>query len=634
MEGLYGTDMMAALVDWGSGMETGFSVLQGVSFDIAAVDYAALAAAVEDAAASLSAEDTALLLVGREEDAAGLFAAAGPESPLAGFKWYATDGVVQQASVLADADAATFALSAGLEGFASTWSPSMSVVPQQLAAALMAAELGQAPSPTVLGAWDAAAAVAEVLVGTLGDETSWLHLMVTSNLNHMESVRGGSAAVDENGDASTATYSRFRVGEGPAGAPAWLPEGLYVRTATWGPALVGESARATEEQGVVTLGAVLPITGVNAGYGTGALSAIYLAVEHVNLYNTLVADTGLTFAVDVRDSRSDPAVALAQVQALHDLGVNLVLGPLTSSELAAAADYINDNGMVAIGPLSTAVALAQPDHILRLTANDTHQAHALNRLITEQGRDTVVMLHGDDIYGAGLAEAFAADFTGTVTDIAYPADTTDYADALAAAEAAVAQAADRTRTAVLVVGHGELVGLLESVPAGPLHEVAWYGTDGLALSRELLASPGAVAFARETNLTCSIYDLEARPGLMPMLNVVRTYLEPLVGGEVGWNEFSAYDAVWMAAAAHAVGGVTPDADTLWEGLTSDNSVDNVGLTGFHILDENGDQSDSYYAFYVLSEATGSLGWWSIAWYRDIYGARDELHIYPVYKGNQ
>lgn len=401
---------------------------------------------------------------------------------------------------------------------------------------------------------------------------------------------------------------------------------MYVRNAAGTQGfLTDATAYLTRDSGTVTIGALLPLTGNNAGEGLGAQKALNLALQHVRGYFEAGQGLGLRFALDVRDTAGDPATALAQLQALQAAGVSLVIGPQDSNELAAVAGEARSNALMLISPTSTAPSLGRSDDlIMRLSPDDTLQARALTRLLTAQGRTALTVLHSDDNYGRELADAMQQQFPGTVRQLSYPTGTTDFRALLA--QAAQGLLATRAQ-AVLVIGQAEVVSLLEQVEAGPLTAVAWYGADGISRSRELLASPRAVAVAEQVQFTASGYDEQASGRFMPYRELVSVQLETELGASVTWTELATYDALWLAATAYAMSSPSANAQTLWATLNNPYGANGVGA-GHYVFNANQDQSLSQFGFYAVVSRDGSAQWQPRAFYRDLVALPDDLLLLP------
>jgi branched-chain amino acid transport system substrate-binding protein len=624
LDDVYGRDLAEGFRAQAESSDIAVEVLDEVSYAQTTTDFAPVAQAAADALAKVDADGTAVLLIGRDADAVSLFNAAGLGSPLADVKWYASDGIIRQPALLKDENAAAFAVSVALEGFGFACEETIPVVPLMMAAAVMSAELGGAPSPSSLPVWDALWFLAEAYRVDSNADITALKSNFVSVVNNGANVFAQLTSLDDNGDLAAAKYARFQVREETSGQAVWNIEGMFINNLTSGAFITDATSHFTRETGVAVLGAVLPISGADAENGQSALNAIYLALQHANLYYGSAEGLDIGFTVDVRDTRSDAATALAQVRALHEQGINLIIGPLDSDGLAAVESYANDNGVILLSTTSTAPSLAKPDRIMRLSPDDNYQAKALSRLVTAQKKDNAIIIYRDDEYGAGFAQAFEAVFEGTSSSVDYAADETDFTETLATVEDKISTTESTADVAVLLVGIGETISLLEQVTGDVLTSVSWYGADAVCKSRELLVSAEAADVAEKIMFTCSTYDIAGLRYFMPMVNVADAYLTPLVGGPSTWNEISAYDALWIGASAYAMTSPTADPDAIWTEIN--NPYGSIGIGGAYVFDDNGDQTLSSYAFYTVVKTDDGPAWKTTALYRDVLGAKDDLYI--------
>ncbi|HEX8906215.1 MAG TPA: ABC transporter substrate-binding protein, partial [Longimicrobiaceae bacterium] len=159
----------------------------------------------------------------------------------------------------------------------------------------------------------------------------------------------------------------------------------------------------------VVLGGVFSLTGNWASLGVTSQAAMELAVADVNAY---AAGRGITFRADVRDSKLDPATALAAVQSLRASGVQVVIGPQSSAELATLKPWVDANPVIVVSQSSTAGSLAiANDRIFRFTPADSLEGVAASALLWADGIRTVVPLWRGDAGNQGLHTATAARFT-------------------------------------------------------------------------------------------------------------------------------------------------------------------------------------------------------------------------------
>lgn len=617
---------------YGSGFEqlvraqagVGLEVLGAIQYEVSTTDFTPVVNSIMVAAAGLDPATTAILFIGRDSDIVHIFSGAGVTSPLANFRWFATDSIIRESLILQSAQASAFAEKVNLEGFTFSAEATTPVTPTTMVAGLMSAKLGAAPSPKTLGIWDALWFIAEAYrLNPVADITALIENF-KSVVNNGCNFFGETTKLDANGDMATVLYSRFRV-EDAGGVARWNLKGMFIKAINAGTVTSDATTTLTREAGDVVIGAILPLTGVNAESGSGALKSINLALEHANNYFRYTAGVNINFKIEVRDTGSSPANALVQLKALHALGIKLYIGPINSGELAVVQEYAKANGIVIISTTSTAPSLARSDdRIMRLTPDDTNQARAMSRLITDQSKQHVVLIYRNDVYGQDFVTAFSGIFKGSINSYGYEPDTTNFS-------AVLDQAADRLRaigtpadTAVLVVGLKEITSLLEQVKTGALTEVRWYGTDGISKSRDLLASSAAVSIAEKTQLTCSTYDVASVSFFSPPYQVLESKLTPLLGGPSTWNEISAYDALWIGASAFAMTRPTADSGELWTYLN--NLYVTLGVAEMYLFNAQGDNTVSLYTFYAVKNTGGTPAWKANAFYRAYDAVHDNLEI--------
>src|SRR5215207_7358456 len=88
----------------------------------------------------------------------------------------------------------------------------------------------------------------------------------------------------------------------------------------------------------ITIGGIFSLTGNWSSLGVTSKAAMELAVEDASRY---AAGRGITFRADIRDTKLEPATALSAVQALRAAGVQVIIGPQSSAELAAIKSYVD-----------------------------------------------------------------------------------------------------------------------------------------------------------------------------------------------------------------------------------------------------------------------------------------------------
>ncbi len=155
---------------------------------------------------------------------------------------------------------------------------------------------------------------------------------------------------------------------------------------------------------VTYIATLLPYSGPLDAFGAGMERGVELAAETVESMTRV--------AVVSCDSATDPNVARRAIEALAALGVPAIIGPAASSTTLGAFDAARRDGVLLISPSATSPVIAQvedDDLLWRTAPNDARQGIALGRHALELRPARVAVVHRDDPYGEGIADAFAAE---------------------------------------------------------------------------------------------------------------------------------------------------------------------------------------------------------------------------------
>jgi branched-chain amino acid transport system substrate-binding protein len=356
----------------------------------------------------------------------------------------------------------------------------------------------------------------------------------------------------------------------------------------------------------VDVGAILPLTGALSSYGETSRALLDEAVTAVKARSP----AGITLVVE--DSTSVPAVALQKLQALHARGIRVVIGPYSSSEVNAVREFAGANGMILLSPLSTARSLAIPgDNIFRFTPDDEAEGAALAALAWADGVRTLVAVTRDDDGNKGLqtsVKTFYERLGGTiVTGLTYGPNETDFTDEAQQLNAIVnGLTVPRNQIGVYLTAFGEVNRLFDAVDNyESLAGVKWYGSDSVALSKDVTSDAVASRFAIIADYPNPILGL--RDADKPVWGPISDRVQQKLSRAPDAFALGAFDALLAAhAVITAVGGDTDTARLRTEIMAYTGRT--TGLTGPLQLNEAGDRALGSYDFWSVCERGSSYSW--------------------------
>lgn len=155
---------------------------------------------------------------------------------------------------------------------------------------------------------------------------------------------------------------------------------------------------------VVQLGAVLPLTGEVASYGTGSKEGVEFAVDEVNK-----AQSKYRFEVAFEDSKGDPKTALSALQNLLATKKPVALiGENVSSATLAMVPVIDAAKIVLVSPSASAPSLAgKSRYFFRVFPSDSEEGDFIVSAIKKRVPEAKVgIVYVNNDYGVGLKEVF------------------------------------------------------------------------------------------------------------------------------------------------------------------------------------------------------------------------------------
>lgn len=349
------------------------------------------------------------------------------------------------------------------------------------------------------------------------------------------------------------------------------------------------------------LGVAQPFTGPLGSFGTDFAKGIDLAVAQMNA-ELEASGINIRFEVASQDTEGTPDGAARAVQTIvQTTGAQVIVGPLTTSEVLGAKQFVDENGIVIVAPASSGLPGAIPgDNIFRVMyPPDNFAALAFAEIAVNRGYENIAIIHVDDPFGNGLAERFTLDFQaaggGDVTTISYAPDPADLSGEATALSADVAELSGSGTTAVFCICFlGEAQILLQTAQIDPvLTGVEWMGVENLA-TPDILADAGHAAFLQNANFVSVSFADTAAPLAAPFVDSFMAEYGDAPGPFTNY----AFDAANIAMMSMLIAGNDGEAV---KGILPFVSNHYIGTAVQGLLDDNGDQALAFYGVFALSE---------------------------------
>ena len=189
----------------------------------------------------------------------------------------------------------------------------------------------------------------------------------------------------------------------------------------------------TQQQGYITIGALLPLTGESSDEGLRALNGLQLARKEINKSGGVL---GKKLDIIVLNDRGDEEYIVRQYNALKERGVAAIIGSSYSNVTLALARAAEKDGMPVISPTATNpdVTKGRPN-VFRAIFIDDYQAEAMAYFAYHSlgARKAVVLKNTDENSYGHITEPFIRSFVadgGQITAVEYYAPADDFAGIL------------------------------------------------------------------------------------------------------------------------------------------------------------------------------------------------------------
>ena len=366
----------------------------------------------------------------------------------------------------------------------------------------------------------------------------------------------------------------------------------------------------------IHIGALLSLTGDGATLGTTTKAALEIAAKR---WNATPEGKRMKVLLDIENTNLEPDRAQAALTRLADEDVPIVIGPQSSSEVAAIAETAASRGVIVISQGSTASSLAQPDdNVFRFVPTDRVEGRASVDLMKENGATAIVPMWRNDRGNTGLSDSVRAAATAsgmTVTPgVVYEPGTTDFGPALGDLSAqlqSIVPTAGAGKVAVYAAGFEEVAEVFNAARSvSGLDGVRWYGGDGSAQTKPLLAR-GPATFATSAGV-------KGYPSPLVTLPADRVKRDAALLAEISKRAKNRADAFTLEAydafnvAVRTLANTDPDTLTDPAALRSafvSTANGTKGVTGTVELDAAGDRVSAPYTFWSICARQGGNARW-------------------------
>ena len=159
---------------------------------------------------------------------------------------------------------------------------------------------------------------------------------------------------------------------------------------------------------VFRIGAIGPTTGGAALFGQAVQNGATLAVEEINAAGGI---NGFQVELNFQDDEHNAEISVNAYNALMDWGMQILLGPVTSTPAIAVNEEAYQDNVFMLTPSATAIQAIAPPNAFRVCFSDPMQGTVSARYIdkTGIGERIAVLYDSSDAYSSGIFEFFMAE---------------------------------------------------------------------------------------------------------------------------------------------------------------------------------------------------------------------------------
>ncbi|RLI99102.1 MAG: branched-chain amino acid ABC transporter substrate-binding protein [Candidatus Aenigmatarchaeota archaeon] len=354
----------------------------------------------------------------------------------------------------------------------------------------------------------------------------------------------------------------------------------------------------------IKIGLLLDLSGPLATTGKRMEWAMQMAKEDIDAYlKSIGVDAEVEFLIE--DTTINAEVALKKLQSLAAQGVKFVIGPMASSEVLSCKSFADSNKILIVSPSSTFPGLAVADDmVFRFVPTDIFQGKALARIIMDAGYKNLGIIYRKDAWGEGLMDAVKSNYEALGGNIAslvpYDPDAKDLSSEIRKLSDELKGLND---AAVLLISF-ETDGVMAMRAASEdpvLSQLEWFGTDGTAYMLTISEQAGDFA-VKVGGFKSTIF----APTESSKFLEFKQEFNSRFGDNPDTYTCNSYDAAWVIVLSIVQVGEY-DAEKVAKVFAS-VANNYFGVSGWTVLDENGDRVGGDYEIAAIKSVNGKFEW--------------------------
>ncbi len=367
------------------------------------------------------------------------------------------------------------------------------------------------------------------------------------------------------------------------------------------------------ESKTLTVGVLLGFSGTGSQNAKETKAALELCREDIK---SKLLDENIDMQINlyIEDTQSDTTVAKEKIKLLLQKGVDLIIGPYTSSEAIAVKRYADSTGVLLVSHSAVSTALTIPgDNFLRFAPCDYYQAAAISRMFFEDTITAIFPIVRNDLWSNSLYAATAHAYTnigGTCLPVySFQPGTTSFPNLpsdISSAYTAAVQQYGQNHVGLYIISYGDGTNVLESLALTSLFSPSHiYGASAFAQHASLPANAAAGTLAHITNFQCPVFGFDENAAAL--YNPVQNEIINRIGTKASIYALAAYDILWVSALTASKREDNTSTQTFnTDFINTANS--HSGLTGKTELDAFGDRRSVFYDFWGIEDNSGILTW--------------------------